>query len=320
MSGNMVLKVIWLTPGCQDKSAHDEKLAVVFGGGFGLYGHSIALQELGFNIVLPLKYKTTINNRKDLKSLSSAIFCSNDDIWKLSKVASLYCLARRPQDNFCDVVKLCGSGFDGTIISEKPLATSPRCANQLMKNWITPWLVADSKGVRQFGIPYIFIDTVWFNYLQEAVQEDSSLEVIWQHCVTNQLYGWKKEIALGGGSLNFYAIHILAMLVHLSKVATEKYKIEMNKIEGKWVFKYGRIRVTFLVGSIPNFSISTGAQTLYSAISPFGDLPKRGQRDPRIDLLKRFYRRTISEEFPVKKNSYHLEITRAWANASVADI
>ena len=71
--------------------------AAILGSGFGLYGYLPALQALGCRVVLPLRYRSIIENRAELSGFAERIGWAADDTDAIDQ-ADAVVVARRPAD------------------------------------------------------------------------------------------------------------------------------------------------------------------------------------------------------------------------------
>jgi hypothetical protein len=106
---------------------------------------------------------------------------------------------------------------------------------------------------------------------------------------------WKAAPEEGGGLLSYYFIHVIALAEYF---LTGYHVVECCAIEEASGHKIGmvvangsiRFTATFCASPADSmFSLAINGVVAITAATPFGAVPERGERDCRIDALKRFY-------------------------------
>jgi predicted dehydrogenase len=263
-------------------------LIAVFGSGFGLYGHLPAVAELGRDVYVPARYRSVFNEREELTVYRSAVHFVDDEATLLSK-ADLAVLARRPADNDALAHQAILIRRPLQLVIEKPPAPTPQAAISLDRALRTA-------GVRH-ATPYLLVHCDWARDCKRGVISGQVGEITldWHFDSPKRSESWKAAPEEGGGPLNYYFIHVIALAEYLlgdylvvecraSEEGSDR-KISLVVVNGSI-----RFTATFCASStVSRFSIARNGVVAMMADTPFGAIPRRGDRDPRIDPLKRFY-------------------------------
>jgi len=271
--------------------------ALVLGRGFGLYGHAAALAGMGWQVLLPASYREDVAARPELAHLTGQLgFVENPEA--APPAVDLICLARRPQDNAALATRLAGHPDCPPLVIEKPIAATPGDASRL----------AAELGATRWAVPYLFRHTDWADALKTALTADQDCRIHWQHRQAATLKGWKHDPSEGGGALAFYLIHMIALIHELDPGG-----MDIRQQDGSWHLTGTHLQVRFETGDAMGFSVRTGAQTVFSAASPFGAAPTRGAPDPRIGPLQRFH--AAFQTDPELQADLHARVHDSWADA-----
>jgi predicted dehydrogenase len=182
----------------------------ILGAGFGLYGYLPALHAISCRIILPERYRATIQNRIELAYLVSSItFVQTEN--EAIDLADVLIVARRPIDQLGLVRGLLHRKNPHRLLLEKPLAPNPVAASALLGQ-----LEASGKIVR---VGYLFGYTDWGQQLVSRAEElRGDLQIKWlfraHHYAVDQ-YNWKRAEIDGGGALRFYGIQLISLLAAL---------------------------------------------------------------------------------------------------------
>ena len=76
--------------------------AKIFGSGFGLYGHGVALAKLDYELILPDRYFPLCKRRADLSSVMPTMTFFNERDF-INEPTDLVILAQRPRDIWCTI-------------------------------------------------------------------------------------------------------------------------------------------------------------------------------------------------------------------------
>jgi predicted dehydrogenase len=179
----------------------------ILGSGFGLYGYLPALHALSCRVVLPTRYRATIERRPELSQLTDHItFVANDN--EAIDLADALVVARRPADQIDLIPSLLCRRKLQRLLLEKPLAPNPAAALRLEDQ-----IAASGKIVRT---GYLFGYTDWGrDLIARAAELNDDLHIRWRfrsHHYTADLSNWKRADAEGGGALRFYGIQLISLL------------------------------------------------------------------------------------------------------------
>lgn len=184
------------------------KQCVIWGSGFGLYGYLPAAVNCGYQVLIPKRYRTIYEARKELICYKNDVFFDEDEK-SLLKKGSLCIIAKRPGDQYILAQQIISAICVEKIILEKPLASNPEKAKELYK------LLIDSH--KNIHIGYSFLYTEWGKRICKCLahKRKAALSIEWvfmanhyQHSINN----WKRYMANGGGALRFYGIQLIGIL------------------------------------------------------------------------------------------------------------
>jgi predicted dehydrogenase len=183
----------------------------VLGAGFGLYGYLPALISIGHAVVLPQRYRPTIEARQELAGFLDKIEWQDHDDAVLDRAGAVV-LARRPDDQTALIPKILARPHLERIVLEKPLARNPDEAARLHAE-----LAASGKT---FRVGYTFPLTTWGQRLISDARAIASgdVRITWRfraHHYAANAENWKRLHSHGGGALRFYGIQIIALLARL---------------------------------------------------------------------------------------------------------
>jgi predicted dehydrogenase len=271
----------------------------VLGSGFGLYGHLPALAELGVEVRIPARYRSVFQRRPELAAYRNAVRFEEEDASWLTQSEGVV-LARRPEDNALLAREMIRRGSPSYVVIEKPLAPTQQDAVVLDRD-------LRAAGVSYF-VPYLFGYCDWCGHCRQRLQAEtiSSLEIDWRYPFRMPAGSWKADHESGGGVLNYYFIHIVALLSFLfdeyeiveCRASRDESgdRIDLTACSGSVM-----ARATFVSGPACRFSVSANGDCVMAAPTPFGAVPDRGERDPRIDPLKTFYREEVLLRSPTNQ-------------------
>ena len=179
----------------------------ILGSGFGLYGYLPALHALSCRIMLPARYRSTIERRPELSQLASHITFVADENDAID-LADAVVIARRPADQLDLIPSLLHRQKLQRLLLEKPLAPNPAAALRLEDQ-----IAASGKIVRT---GYLFGYTGWGrDLIARAAEFNGDLHIRWRfraHHYAADLSNWKRADAEGGGALRFYGIQLISLL------------------------------------------------------------------------------------------------------------
>jgi predicted dehydrogenase len=278
----------------------------VLGSGFGLYGHIPALVELGYPVKTLARYQTVLDSRSELAALRSKLKFVETEAEVLAQTVAIV-LARRPQDNVQQAISLrTTSASLPTLVMEKPLASTPQGAASLLQEF----------AGAQVRTPFLLRWCNWTPALQRVLGSGGKrLAIEWGYSPSGPPSRWKANHMAGGGMLGFYFIHVIAFITFLFPQFTiSRFFVEADdagtRLELEVVAGNQAARVSFEAGGARNFFRTVvDDQVIESADTPFGPTPRAGVRDPRIDVLKRFY---AQEVFGLAPPSEQARIVALW--------
>lgn len=272
--------------------------ALIFGRSFGLYGHAMALDELGFDICLPSHYRATIFSRKEYTNLQKNVSYLDDPFSDMS-MFSIICCARRPSDNYKLVTELIQRGYSGSVVVEKPMGISPDVADKLA--------LALTQAELKWDIPYLFLQLGWFDLVKQSVLLKTKISILWCHNGQFAADHWKANITQGGGVIGFYLIHIIAIFVKLGL----PFQLNHSK-DGSCRMTSTWLDVEFKLSDQALFTVIKNDKIMFSNQSPFGSQPKKGLKDTRIPALQRFYQDFLARKDYDEAVAFHKRVHQRW--------
>lgn len=182
----------------------------ILGSGFGLYGYLPAIATTTTaTIALPERYRDKFNGRKELVGFASRISWKSDEDAALRE-ADTAVLALAPKAQEQRIEQCLALANIRTMLLEKPLAATPAAALALAAQ-------LDEAG-KIFRIGYLFRLMPWALQLKEALhshEASRTVTITWHfmaHHYRQASHSWKQDASQGGGALNFYGIHLIALL------------------------------------------------------------------------------------------------------------
>lgn len=270
-------------------------MIAVFGSGFGLYGHLPAVVELGRDVCVPTRYRWAFDARAELATYRPAVHFVDDEGTLLSK-AGLAVLVRRPADNDILARQAMLIPRPPQLVIEKPLAPTPQAALSLDS--------ALREGGMRHATPYLLVHCDWACDCKRKISSGQAGEITldWRMNSPIGSESWKSNPEAGGGLLSYYFIHVIALADFLlSDYRVVECWADQEGVDRKigMVAVNGSIRFTAEFRASPvesKFSAAVNGVAAITASTPFGDIPRQGERDPRIDVLKRFYTSEVFSE------------------------
>jgi predicted dehydrogenase len=258
----------------------------VLGSGFGLYGHIPALLELGFPVKTLSRYQARLDSRPELAMLRSSVEFVETETDVLADSETVV-LARRPVDNFRAAYWFRHCSSLPKLVIEKPLGPTPQEAMQFLLDFSNA----------QLFTPFLFRWCSWTQSLRAALGSGAEcITIEWGFAPSAAGSRWKADVAAGGGPLAYYFVHLIAVLTYLfSRFVVDRFTAEHRGSAARLtlaVRSEGRgATVSFEAGNERSFfRVLADNRLIYDDETSFGPVPKFGVRDPRIDVLKEFYR------------------------------
>ena len=285
-------------------------MIAVFGGGFGLYGHTAALAAMGANVSTLERYKAAALAREELAPLIPKITWVTEEE-ELITYADIFVLAQRPSDNANWCRKLLDMDRDLFFVIEKPIAPSWQEAVALEHQLLS--------HNRSWAVPYLFCFCDWFYALTERLAVTPNQHITWSHRQSTKLGDWKKNPLLGGGINAFYFTHFLALFEAIIPHATIEYTCNTTK-ENIQLIATARdgsktIETTFQLADTAAFEISDNSTVWCQQETPFGNSHVLGTSDSRLLTLQRFYKKNVL--VPSTEQTYEnflRNVTRRWSH------
>lgn len=269
---------------------------LVLGGGFGLYGHTAALARMNVPVATLSRYRDEASSRPELAALIDRIDWVDDEATAIAAAGGVV-LARRPVDNAATAGLLPPSCR--TVVIEKPIAPSADAADA----------VAACLAGRRWAVPYLFLYTDWGMDLIGELAAGGSGTIEWTHRQAAAAGPWKAAEEAGGGPLGFYLVHILALIA--AALPDAVLTVELSGEDRVAIHAGTRLRVRFALAPIPAFeAVWSGAS--YRSAGPFGAAPVRGEPDPRIGPLQRFYHQVLDAPETLPPPSLHAAVHEHW--------
>ncbi len=259
----------------------------IFGSGFGLYGYIPAILAKKKNkVILKKKYYNFFCSRKDLLTYRNKIKWTNDASVNVDALV----IAKRPVDQYkiCKNIKKVKRLF-----LEKPLAQNPKLSEKLT--------VFFKKKKINYSIAYLFLYTDWYRKIYKILKKNNKykkFKLEWKFNSTNSAKSWKNNVRLGGGIINFYGIHLLAVLASLNFKICNYSRIYLKKRKQiKWIASFKKktgheVALMININSkYENFKISSETKkNNFLIVNQQNPMAKKrfGIKDYRINLLKKY--------------------------------
>jgi predicted dehydrogenase len=291
-------------------------LITILGSGFGLYGHLPALVELGHRVNVPARYRQAFESRPELGSYASSVHFEMKESELLAS-AELLILARRPADNESIAVRAAELPHPPQLVIEKPPAPSPDAALALERTLA-------ARGIRQ-TTPYLFAQCDWARKCRASVANGSARNIVidWYFNSSRAVQSWKSAPQEGGGLLGYYVIHLIAVADFIlggHRVTTWNAGSTAWKVESAALSGSASMAASFGTGSGDSvFRVTNDGILLDKMPTPFGGIPARGERDPRIEPLKAFYNSEVfSDRGDPMPSERRLRILESWKRLAEA--
>jgi len=245
----------------------------ILGGGFGIYGYLPASLSLGWTPYLPIKYREIIVSRVELSQYLSRINFVPNEVTLLEESEALV-VARTPLLQY-ELVSLLQFPMTHLFL-EKPLAPDSDMHRSLLA-------LLENRS-QNFSVAYIFQETDWYMSLVNSLKPDSILKIEWQ--IRKPLSNWKDLRPLGGGLLDYYALHFGPLLTKLSLTAIN-LKLSILPNNSLRIESLSGIQVDLVIayGAQSSFVIEVDGSSVWRSSTPFGDQYDGIKDDPRVPFL-----------------------------------
>jgi predicted dehydrogenase len=190
------------------------------GSGFGIYGWGIAvLENKNTKLHTLSRYKKNILKIISIKELfTRVIFYKN--LKELINHCELLIIAKRPGDQSRVVSKIIQLKKRINLILEKPISNNANNAIRLLRKI--------SKSKINYLIGMTINETNWAKKLKKLLKKKkiNKVNIKWNFLAHHYKYNkknWKRYSNNGGGTLNFYLIHLIYIFSF-----TKEWKIKYN--------------------------------------------------------------------------------------------
>lgn len=283
-------------------------MILVYGGGFGLYGHTAALASLNAQVATLKRYMPEAEKRAEIRPFIPKIHWT-DSLSTLPSRPSAVVLAQRPLDNEARGRFLLQKNIGGLLVFEKPMARSWRQAQDLES------ALADNG--RAWTVPYLFLCCDWFEDLEKNLRSGAPQFLTWSHRQSSGLRLWKNSRLEGGGIIAFYFLHCLAVLEALVPGAEVRYSRMYDggstRISASATNGERTLTIQFILGNEAYFKINTEKVIWHWSETPFGNSFQPGRPDPRISVLCKFYEQELLQpKNKSKKIDFLQKVTSRW--------
>ena len=262
----------------------------IIGKGFGVYGYLPALIELNKKVLVLNECENLLLKRKELRKYLRVInFCENEE--ELFERSNNVVLATTPLKQELYVNKIINNyRHISTLYLEKPLCSNPKKSTNLL-------LYIRENGVK-VCVDYNFLLAPWFYKIKELIENKSkSFEIEWgftANYLKENSKSWKSKDSEGGGIINFYGIHLIAVAAALKlNLIRSKLSLNLGKLsiwEAEFENQGVSLKVKISIESSDNYFIVKETESSVNIVmlnNPFSEKsidPKK--LDPRISILK----------------------------------
>lgn len=272
----------------------------IIGSGFGLYGYLPAVLNQESNVLLVEKARQTFSQRHELQPFADRVVWV-DDVEELFRQAHTLIIATPPALQETYLRQAVGVESIKNFILEKPLATDPERSASLLELL--------QKHKKNFRINYSFLYTDWFARLQELVESEDKndrfeIDIFWNfkaHHYARDISSWKRSSDAGGGAINFFGIHLIAVAARLRfnrilSAETSGVQDDISLFESALIRQSGDVfrlwvntnSETSLFKVIVRKSASADQSvTIFASESPFEPPLQINELDVRVPVLTR---------------------------------
>lgn len=299
----------------------------IIGSGFGLYGYLPAALHQEDNVLLVEKARQTFSQRHELRHFADRIIWV-DDVEELLRQADTLIISTPPavQEAYVRRVVGCFKNIKNFIL-EKPLATDPERSASLLKLL--------QKHKTNFRINYSFLYTDWFAKLEGMIVSDENnrerfeIDVFWNfkaHHYARDISSWKRSTDAGGGAVNFFGIHLIAVAARLKfnrilSVKTRGVQNDVSGFESVLTRENGdvfRVRVntdsetSLFKVTLRKPAFADQSVTIYTSESPFEPPLQINELDLRVPVLTRVINDMQSEKTGDDLRTFYEDVNDLW--------
>lgn len=285
----------------------------IIGSGFGIYGWLNSLIN-----IKQVKVCTLSRYKKKITKYKKKIFYFKN-LNNLIDYSDTLIIAKRPIDQERIINKILNKKRKKNLILEKPLCKDPESSIKIFEKI--------KKKKIKFSTGLIIKSTSWTKDITSLIKKKkiNSISIEWYfnaHHYNNKLITWKRYFREGGGSLNFFAIHLIYWISSFGKFKI----ISINKNKKKYEDPDIKIKLknSFLVFNLicktnsPKFNYFKvngydDNKKIFSRklINPF-DLNRKIDLDPRTVYLKKQINNILKNKW---ENNYKFQqYLHLWKN------
>jgi hypothetical protein len=301
----------------------------ILGSGFGLYGYLPALASISNqDILLQRRYESIYDSRLELSEFKNRIQWV-DSIEQIISFSELIVFALQPNFQYKLIIENTNQLVNKKLILEKPLAKNTEDADRI--------LFTLNRYNINFRVAYTLIYTSWASKLKFLCDSNCSSDNIlieWiflAHHYETKNISWKRDSTQGGGIINFYGIHFIALCVFLGfqKLISSSAKFFSNNDIYEWECELQNLRGKKIKLRLNSFSKKTrfrislksssiydmGANTLIDQENLFIPFDKKNKLslDPRIELLQKVYLSFDNDTSSLNFSKIYLETNKLWS-------
>lgn len=248
----------------------------ILGSGFGIYGYLPALANNEETIIVLEKARSKIEDRIELLEFRNKIHFV-DSLETMMENINKIVIALPPQ---IQKAILNENDFNGIgLFLEKPLGRSLEEHLQLEQ-------FLQEKNL-WFKVAYLFLYTEWFRYI--AKQGTDQFSINWT--IPKGETGWKTNLLNDHGIESYYGMHFYPLYRHLG-ISAAQLKIWGSSNAIRIIDENSKVDVRVKFGEFHKFEVSRLEKSIwhnvFTAESPFGNLPQAGVTDPRVKLLCKY--------------------------------
>lgn len=261
----------------------------ILGSGFGLYGYLPAACENLWTPLILKKSHAAVESRAELQNYQSKIkYVETEE--ELIRISNRLIIARNPERQTEILISKKAFPEIEHLYLEKPLVDKLEKRQEIIELLST----------KSFSIAYLWLYTEWFLDFKRILEQvnNTSFIINWEIPFIDS--NWKSFREKGGGLIQNYGVHFLAMLHKLDfeknciNIIENSFAtinaVDRNKNTICMYLKYSEGRSFSLEQTINKKSLM-----IFSAETPFGRSHVKGQTDIRVPLLSNYLKTPIND-------------------------
>lgn len=293
----------------------------ILGGGFGLYGYLPALIRCGHTVTLPERYRATLEQRNELRSLLQSVqWRATEDAIRDSADAMV--ISRRPSDQSAWLHQYLKSARAHAFILEKPVGPSPASAFELLE------LLTHAR--KTYRIAYTFRFMPWAKDFEAeaASQKPGPIDIVWKfraHHYLHEKHNWKRHVSEGGGALRFFGIHLIGLLAEFgyrevsesrcTAIATDECETWSASFRGPDLRECRILVDSNAAETVFRIDSAGVSHPLFHQPGPVSSVPRTDGLDNRVEVLESLCK-SLSEE--TKAPSWYAQSIALWERIELA--